>query len=79
MGWGDPREWLIWPFTWLLHGLFYRHQWTVEVYERRIRGRIIMPDGRVVYSRTFPSHREARAARHRIADRIQQLDSGEGA
>jgi DivIVA domain-containing protein len=79
MGYGDPRDWLIWPFTWILHGLFYRGQWAVEVYERRVRGRIIMVDGRVVYSYIFPSRREAREARHTIADRIQQLASGEGA
>lgn len=81
IGWGDPREWLIWPFTWLLHGLFYRGQWAVEVYERRVRvrGRIIMPDGRVVYSRIFRSHRQASEARHKIADRIQHLASDESA
>ena len=81
IGWGDPREWLIWPFTWVVHMLLYRHQWAVEVYERRVRvgGRIVMPEGRVVYSRIFSSYGEAREIRHRIAERIQQDGSSEGA
>jgi hypothetical protein len=71
------RSWYVWPVTWLLHGLFYRGQWVVEIYERRLRGRFIMGGGRVVYSHILPSRRDAREDRRRIADRIQELSRGD--
>jgi hypothetical protein len=69
-------QFLIWPFSWIVHWGCYRRLWSVEVVD--------IPDGfwrsavagdRLVHTRTVASHRQAMNERDGMVDRIDALGS----